>query len=74
MQSDSFNITEHGFEEVSIDQGMTDGAAYTGGCSGAVSDCCTRTCTRTASYNGNFSASEEAWEQFLKVEGGQVQY
>ncbi len=70
MQTQNFNITEHGFEEVSIDQGMTNGMAASAGCSGARSDCCTRVC----SHDGNFAASEEAWEQFLKVEGGQVQY
>ena len=74
MQFESFNLKEHGFEEVSIDKGMANGATYTATCSGSRSDCCTKVCTRVASYNGNFAASEEAWEQFLKVEGGQVQY
>lgn len=59
-----------GFEEVKIEYGMTDGKDYTATCSGGRSDCCTRTCSR----DGNFAASEEAWEAFLKIEGGQVQY
>lgn len=59
-----------GFEEVAIEAGMADGREYTATCSGSRSDCCTRTCSRDA----NFTASEDAWESFLKVEGGQVQY
>jgi len=59
-----------GFEEVKIEYGMTDGSMYTDSCSGGRSDCCTRTCSRDA----NFTASEDAWEAFLKIEGGQVQY
>lgn len=59
-----------GFEEVKIEYGMADGNMYTGSCSGGRSDCCTRTCSR----DGNFTVSEDAWEAFLKIEGGQVQY
>jgi hypothetical protein len=59
-----------GFEEVKIEYGMADGGRYTNTCSGRRSDCCTRTCTR----EGNLTASEDAWEAFLKIEGGQVQY
>lgn len=59
-----------GFEEVKIEYGMADGSMYTDSCSGSRSDCCTRTCSR----DGNFTASEDAWEAFLKIEGGQVQY
>lgn len=59
-----------GFEEVTVEHGMADGSMYTDSCSGGRSDCCTRTCSR----DGNFTASEEAWEAFLKIEGGQVQY
>lgn len=70
MNSKKFTIEEHGFEEVKIEKGMVNGMAYTGDCSGGRSDCCTRTCSR----DGNFAASEEGWEKFLKVEGGQVQY
>jgi hypothetical protein len=70
MKTEQFNLKEHGFEVVSFEQGMSDGATYTGTCSGSRSDCCTRVC----SHDGNFAASEEAWEQFLRVEGGQVQY
>ncbi len=70
MKSEVFTLDEHGFEEVKIEKGMANGLLYTDGCSGGQSDCCTRTCSR----DGNFVASEEAWEQFLKIEGGQVQY
>ena len=59
-----------GFEEVAIEYGMADGNMYTDTCSGSRSDCCTRTCSR----DGNFTVSEDAWEAFLKIEGGQVQY
>jgi hypothetical protein len=59
-----------GFEEVSMEHGMADGRLYTDSCSGSRSDCCTRTCSRDES----FVPSEDAWEAFLKIEGGQVQY
>jgi hypothetical protein len=65
-----YTLEKDGFEEVSIEYGMVDGNAYTAGCSGGRSDCCTRTCSRGA----NFVPSAEAWEQFLAIEGGQVQY
>lgn len=64
------NLEIDGFEEVRIEYGMADGSMYTDSCSGSRSDCCTRTCSR----DGNFTASEDAWEVFLKIEGGQVQY
>lgn len=65
-----FSLATDGFEEVKIEHGMADGSMYTDSCSGGRSDCCTRTCSR----DGNFTASEEAWEAYLKIEGGQVQY
>ena len=71
MSVEVYNLSQHGFEEVSIEVGMgEDLFAYTATCSGGRSDCCTRTCSR----DGNFTASEEAWESFLRIEGGQVQY
>ena len=63
-------VVEHGFAELSIDEGMTSGANYTAGCSGARSDCCTRTCSQDAVFAG----SNEAWESFLFLEGGEIQY
>lgn len=70
MNPEKFSLEEHGFEEVKIEKGMVNGIAYTGDCSGSRSDCCTRTCSR----DSNFAASEKGWEQFLKIDGGQVQY
>lgn len=63
-------LESDGFEEVKLESGMTDGHAFTATCSGGRSDCCTRVCSR----DENFTASEEAWEAFLNIEGGQVQY
>jgi hypothetical protein len=48
---------------------MAEGMA-SAGCSGSRSDCCTRVCSK----DQNFVASEDAWEMFLELEGGQVQY
>ncbi len=70
MGAKKYTLQEHGFEEVRIDKGMSNGLMYTDDCSGGRSDCCTRVCSR----DQNFVASEAAWEQFLKVEGGHVQY
>jgi len=70
MEEKKYTLEENGFEEVKIDYGMADGAMYTNDCSGGRSDCCTRTCSRDA----NFTASEDDWEKFLNIEGGQVQY
>ena len=63
-------LLENGFAEVSVENGMDNATAYTGGCSGDRSDCCTRTCSADAS----FVDSSSAWDAFLSVEGGQVQY
>ncbi len=65
-----YSLEADGFEEIKVEDGMADGSLYTANCSGGRSDCCTRTCSR----DGNFIASEEAWEAYLKIEGGQVQY
>lgn len=59
-----------GFKELSFEDGMTNAAAYTAGCSGSRSACCTRTC----SADPSFVNSAEAWEMFVDVQGGQVQY
>lgn len=45
-------------------------AQYTGGCSGGVSDCCTRVCTRV----GNEASSTDAWDMYLEVNAGVLQY
>ncbi|MFP4698709.1 MAG: hypothetical protein ACLFMO_08395 [Eubacteriales bacterium] len=68
MQKPQLHID--GFEEVKIESGMTDGSLYTANCSGSRSDCCTRVCSR----DGNFTSSEEAWDKFLNIENGQIQY
>lgn len=60
---------EYGFAVVSDEDGM-DSVNYTASCSGARSDCCTRVCSADA----NFADSAEAWEKYLAVKGGQVQY
>lgn len=65
-----YTFEKHGFEEVSVEEGMTNAVAYTKTCSGGRSDCCTRVCSADAS----FVSSEEAWAQFLDVKGGQIQY
>lgn len=44
--------------------------AYTKECSGSRSDCCTRTCTRIVDENSSF----EAWEQYLEINAGVLQY
>ena len=63
------DLEKYGFSIVSDEEGM-DSAMYTAACSGSRTDCCTRTC----STNANFVENEEAWEQYLTVKGGQVQY
>jgi hypothetical protein len=64
------NLAQYGFAEIAVEDGMTKGEAYTKSCSGERSDCCTRTCK----IEENFVGSAEEWEQFLDIEGGQVQY
>lgn len=44
--------------------------AYTKECSGSRSDCCTRTCTRIVDE----TSSLEAWEQYLDINAGVLQY
>jgi len=59
-----------GFCEVSVEEGMTNAAQFTSGCSGSRSACCTRTCSADPSFVG----SAEDWEAFLSVRGGEIQY
>lgn len=61
---------ELGFVEIKEDEGNKHPNAASTGCSGNRSDCCTRTC----SADQNYVASAEAWEQFLSIEGGEIQY
>lgn len=63
------DLEKYGFIIVSDEEGM-DSVYYTDTCSGSRSDCCSRVC----SANANFVENEEAWEQYLTVKGGQVQY
>lgn len=63
------NLDKYGFIIVSDEDGM-DKVSYTASCSGSRSDCCTRTCSADA----NFAENNEAWEKYLAVKGGQVQY
>lgn len=60
---------ERGFVELGDDSKGSPHAASTG-CSGGRSDCCTRVC----SADQNYVSSAEAWEQFLDIQGGEVQY
>lgn len=67
-------VLRFGFVEVRIDGGAVDGANYTDGCSGSRSDCCTRVCSAGCSQDGTFAGTQEAWEQFLFLKGGEIQY
>lgn len=46
---------------------------YTEECSGGRSDCCTRVCTRNENSSDEES-SLQAWDQYLEVEAGVLQY
>lgn len=46
--------------------------SYTGGCSCERSDCCTRVCTRGGANDDE--ASLEAWDKYLEVNQGVLQY
>lgn len=63
------HMEKFGFAIISDEDGM-DSVAYTASCSGSRSDCCTRTCSADA----NFVENADAWERYLAVRGGQVQY
>lgn len=47
-------------------------SAYSDGCSGSRSDCCTRVCTRDKKASNDDSL--EAWDQYLEVNAGVLQY
>ena len=59
-----------GFCEISVEEGMTNAAKFTAGCSGSRSACCTRTCSADPTFVG----SADDWEAFLSVRGGEIQY
>lgn len=47
-------------------------AGYSDGCSGGRSDCCTRVCTRANAKSGDDSL--KAWDDYLEVNAGVLQY
>jgi len=47
-------------------------AKYSDGCSGSRSDCCTRVCTRVDVEENQGSLA--AWDRYLEVNAGVVQY
>ena len=49
-------------------------ANYTGGCPGERSDCCTRVCTRAGNDEQNSASNLDAWEKYLEVNAGVLQY
>lgn len=63
------SMEKYGFSVVSDEDGMNS-VEYSAGCSGSRSDCCTRVCSADA----NFVENIEAWDKYLAVKGGQVQY
>jgi hypothetical protein len=68
-------LLENGFAEILVEDGMNNAATYSAGCSNdSRSVCCTRTCTQTCSADANFVDNINAWDAFLSIEGGQVQY
>lgn len=67
------HMDKYGFAIVSDEDGM-DSVDFTAECSGDRSECCTRVCTRQCSADANFVENADAWERYLAVKGGQVQY
>ncbi|WP_353118457.1 hypothetical protein [Nitratidesulfovibrio sp.] len=63
------SLEQYGFAVVSDEDGM-ESVAYTATCSGSRSACCTRTC----SANANFTENADAWDRYLEMKAGQVQY
>jgi hypothetical protein len=61
---------ERGFVELKDDDADKSPHAASAGCSGGRSDCCTRVC----SADQNYVATADAWERFLDIEGGEIQY
>ncbi len=63
-------LMERGFVEIRDVDGGKSPKEASAGCSGGRSDCCTRVC----SADQNFTNSVDAWERFLSIEGGEIQY
>ena len=63
------DLEKYGFVIINDEDGMNN-SHYTAVCSGSRSDCCTRLCSAAS----NFVNNEEAWEKYLSVKSGQVQY
>jgi hypothetical protein len=59
-----------GFVEIAVEGSTVNGAHSSAGCSGSRSDCCTRVC----SQDSTFAGSNQDWEAFLLLEGGEIQY
>lgn len=68
LPSQNSTVIDLSFEVVKSVSQQT--MAYTKECSGSRSDCCTRTCTRIVDDNSSF----EAWEQYLEINAGVLQY
>lgn len=49
-------------------------SSYSKSCSGSRSDCCTRVCTNSCMQNEMENSSFEAWEQYLEINAGVLQY
>lgn len=68
MNELELKLEKFGFVE--IDETDFSSHNYSRECSGNRSDCCTRVCSK----DENFVGTVNDWENFLEVEGGQVQY
>lgn len=66
---DEKTFAKRGFVEIREEEHDTPNT-FTAKCSGGRSACCTRTC----SADQNYVSSAEAWEEFLDIEGGEIQY
>ena len=68
-------MTTFSFKELE-EKNLEVAGRYTEGCSGNRSDCCTRTCTNDCSNQccDNEESTLKAWDQYLKVEAGVLQY
>lgn len=69
-------VKARGFAEIAVEDGSVTGAAYSAGCSGNRSDCCTRVCSekKKCLTDETSAGASEAWEEFLFLEGGEIQY
>lgn len=58
------------FEVITETHATPDSGRYSDGCSGSRSDCCTRVCTRI----NDESSTLEAWDLYLDINTGVLQY